>query len=964
MEGWLCWPPNHERPTPEGRQILIRTPSTAPGTACVGAVHSSLACDTRAVSPVRSETAASTPDFGSGLPSGTLTFLFTDIEASTRRWEVRPEAMRDAIAQHDEILRQVVDAHHGVIFKHTGDGIAAVFQSAPSGLSAALGAQKALQAADWPADDRLMVRMGLHAGEAEPTGVDYFGATVNRAARIMDIANGDQIAASTTVVALAPKWEFVSQGAHQLRGIGSEEIALVRHQDLPVDERPMRTRVPIPGQQVPLSLTGLIGRESDQLVLQDLLRQHRQVTVTGPGGVGKTSLAIEAARAMANEFSQPPAYCELGTVNDGTAVPELIAEALGARQQPDMDLTSSIVNYLDGRNVLLVLDNCEHLLDAVSEIVARILQVQGPRVLATSRQSIARSHVEQLMPLDPLDASTAATELFVTRALERDPKFVVSDASRADISAICQRLDGIPGAIELAAARVRVLAPAQLLDRLDDRFGVLRGSGRNDATSTLYDTVRWSYDQLDAAEAHLFEHLSVFAGGFDLEAVESIYQGPETNPSSGDPRSARGPEVIELLLSLVDKSMVAADRGYGRVRFQMLETMRAFGADRLVERGDHEVLRRRHSEYYAALAAHEADLLLTSKEVEVWTHLGQDWGNIRVAFESAVELDNFDLAAELVVSLSWFATFSMRFEALTWAGALIERPEAVGHERRGALSGAAALAAYFVADPTAGEKGEIALAEDPAEQSGLARGALAAVYLNNLHALDGSETITEQWLSTLTPDSLSANRLWAMGLRTFHLALNGHSEASNMARQTLAFAVETGSASALALGRWAEGLALVTEGRLGEAEAAWAEGLDSARSLSSQHLFVHLLHGLAAHFKAPEGDLASAITFTRSALQQTMDQHYLVGASHLFGVTAILLSRAGDAATGAALLGSMQSHGHVPRYPAIPMVRSALGDAYEAAAAVGTNWSVKQAFEVAVDALDSAALDHPNPEIS
>lgn len=861
--------------------------------------------------------------------------------------------MRVALAQHDVLLTEIVGSHGGIIFKHTGDGLAAAFTSAPAGMMAAIAGQEALQRAEWPADDRLLVRMGLHAGEAEPTGADYVGPTVNHAARIMDIANGDQIAASPTVVALAAKWSYISQGEHQLRGIGSEEVSLVAHEGLIADKRPLRARVPMRGEQVPIAMTDLVGRASDLQVLTDLVDKHRLVTVIGPGGVGKTTLAAEVARTLAPKFSQPPAYCELATVSEAGALPELIAQSLGARLQPGMDLTESIVNYVDGRDVMLVLDNCEHLLGPVGEIVSRMLRVEGPRVLATSRQPIAGPHVEQLMPLDPLDASTA-TELFVTRALERDPRFAMTSANRSDILRICERLDGIPGAIELAAARVRVLAPAQLLDRLDDRFRVLSGSGPTDATSTLYDTVRWSYDQLDDAEAHLFEHLSVFAGGFDLEAVETIYQGPGDSPADNS-------IVIDLLMALVDKSMVAADRGFGRVRFQMLETMRAFGAERLVERGDFELLRRRHAEYFTALAKHEAALLLSSKEVEAWTHLGQDWGNIRVAFESAVDFDDFDEAAELAVSMSWFAAFSMRFEALNWARLLLDHPAAIGHSLRPALLGASALSAYFVADPNAAEFATQALELDHEDPSGLARGALAAIYLNNLHTLDDSGAITEDWMVTLSADADPANRLWAMGMRSFHLALNSHPEASSMASQTLAFASETGSSSALALGRWADGLALAGEGKLAEAESAWTDGLDIARSLSEGHLLVHLLNGLLAHFKAPADELSPTIQFTRAALAQTMDQHYLVGASHLFGVAAILLSRCNDAETGAALLGAMTSNGHVPRYPAIPMVRAALGERFESASSAGTGWSVSDAFEVAVTALDRALSQQPQP---
>lgn len=885
-----------------------------------------------------------------GLPSGTLTFVFSDIEASTERWELRPDAMREALALHDDLLAEHISAAGGQIFKHTGDGVGAVFTSASAAVRGAIAAQKALQRADWPENDRLKVRMGIHAGDGSPAGGDYVGATVNRAARLGDVANGDQIAVSPPIAALVSDVELIPQGEHQLRGIGSDEVWLVHADDLVEDLRPLRSRVLRKGHAPPAQPGETIGREREIQEISALLRDQRLVTITGPGGVGKTRLAADVARVVSERFDHVPAYCELAQVTDADAVVEVIAEAIGARRQPGMDMAESIVNFLGGRSVLLVLDNCEHLVPSVRAIMAEVLSVPGPAILATSRSPVGGAQTEQIFPLEPLDAATHGLELFVMRARERDPHFEVSDKNRHDLQQICQRLDGIPAAIELAAARVRVLSPAQLLTRLDDRFRVLRSRDRGDSERTLLDTVIWSYDQLEPSEAALFEQLSVFSGSFSLDAAEVV---------AGD---ASGAEVIDLLMGLVDKSMLASERGVGQVRFQLLETMRAFGAQRLTERGLADTIRGRHADYFAEFAANQADQLMTADEADVWRELGQDWPNLRSAFDSLRADQQDDQAVELVLGLAWFATFSMRFEALAWARSLADEPRIQAHQRYPALLGACALAAYFVTDPEAAALARSALDVDVREPFGLARGALGAIYLNNLHSLADSDRTTSEWLDSLDdPESTTENELWALAMRTFHLALNNEPDVAQVADRVLHLGDRLGSASAIGMGRWAQGLALASQLKLDEASRAWEQGLDAVQSLSSQHLVAHMLNGLLAHFKSQFDDLPTVLPFCRDLLRQAIEQHYLAGASHLFGVTAIVLTRAGDAQTGAALLGAMQANGHVPRPPALSTVRSELGNGFDKAAAIGEHWLVKQAGVVALDALEAAITAHPDP---
>lgn len=857
--------------------------------------------------------------------------------------------MREALAQHDALLGQVVTDNAGVVFKHTGDGMGASFADPADAVRAAIAAQLALQHATWPEADRLKVRMGVHQGPASPSGQDYFGPTVNRAARIMDACNGDQIAVSGAVVEDVDGVGFVSMGEHQLRGIGTEEVSLVSDARLINDSRPLRSRVPVRGRQVPLVPEGLIGRTADLDIARRLLGESRLITVTGPGGVGKTRFAQELARLCSDDYDEPPAYCELASVDDGPGVAAVVAGALGARQQPDLDMVESIVNYCSGRRVLLVIDNCEHVVDHVRPLVDQLLSVDGPQVVATSRQPLS-ARIEQLLPLDALPARSHGVDLFVTRARERDPHFQLDPSERESVMRICEHLDGIPAAIELAAARARILTPGQLLDRLEQAF---EGGEVNETgwLGTLHETVRWSFDQLDDDEATVFCRLAVFADGFSLEAAEAVCFGEISS------------DVLDTLLALVDKSMVVPVRGGGLVRFRLLETMRAFGQEQLRSEGSDAKVRELHAEYYAAMAANGSESLLTSRESEVWTELRQDWGNLRSAYEWLRDSGELTLASELVVGLGWFATFAMHFEAFDWANALLDAAGDQPFPRRSALSGMAALGAYFVVDPAAQELAETAIAADPGEVSGLAHGALAAVYLNNLHALAGSGPVTETWLTSVesSDSAVSANRFWAMALRVFHLTLNGDAAAGAIAERMSSLAQASGSASAIALSSWATGLVLAAQRRTSDAEAVWLAGRDSAASLSSQHLLVHLINGLIAHWMAPNGDVSDVVQFCRQAVGDAITQHYLAGTSHLFGVTAIALSRVGAAETGAALLGAMQANGHVPRDPAVPMLKSALGDEFESALLVGRGWTVDEAGAVALEALDAAGpqLDQP-----
>ena len=587
--------------------------------------------------------------------TGVLTFLFTDIEGSTQRWEADIDDMSHALQRHDQLLAGAIGDNDGEVFKRTGDGFAAVFRSPQKALEAAIEGQRRLQTADWQGRSRLLVRMGLHVGEATESRGDYYGPPVNRAARVMDIANGDQIAVSEMVSRLVKGIDFEGQGEHLLKGIGTEQISFVESGDLLNDRRPPRSRVAAVQRSLPAQPNRLIGRDAEVEATVSIFEDHRAVTLVGAGGVGKSRLAIDVGHALAARFAEGVVLCELAPIGDGAATDDAIADAIGARTQPGMTLVQSIVNFLEGRQLLLILDNCEHVSSTVRSIAEAILSVDGPAILATSRESIGMKG-ERLYGVSPLEPDSAGFDLFCERGLERDAHFRVEGEDIEYVKEICRRLDGMPLAIELAAAWVRVLSPAQLVDKLDDRFRVLRGGRRGGRHETLRDTIRWSYEQLDDRQVALFDRLSVFSGGFTLEAVESVCLDDATDSI----------ETLDVLMALVDKSMVVSQRGVGRIRFTMLETLRQFGQEQLDVSGTSSTYFLRHADHYAEMAARNGDNLLCAGETDTWDHLTREWANIRAAFETKLTMRELDEAASLVLALGHFASFAMRFELFAW----------------------------------------------------------------------------------------------------------------------------------------------------------------------------------------------------------------------------------------------------------------------------------------------------------
>jgi predicted ATPase len=605
-----------------------------------------------------------------GPPSGVVTFLFTDVEGSTRRWEADADEMRIALAAHDEVLRQAIEGHGGWLFKHTGDGVCAAFASPRSGVDAAMAAQRALE---------LPVRMGLATGEAELRGGDYFGAVLNRAARVMAAGHGGQILLAESTAALLTGVDLVDLGPRRLRDLPTAVgVFQVRAAGLQADFPALRALDASPGN-LRAATTSFIGRESQVAELHAAVKAHRLVTLTGVGGVGKTRLALEVAARLADEFPDGVWFFELAAVTDPAAVPDAVAAVLGITQQPGKSVAESVAAALEGRVRLLVFDNCEHVVDSVADLVEAILAASATvTILATSREGLGVSE-EQLWRVPSLDVNSgtesAAVNLFIDRAQSVVSDFSLAQPGEADaVVEICRRLDGIPLAIELAASRMASMTASEVRDRLDQRFRLLVGSRRGlERHHTLRHAVAWSYDLLDDAEKPLLERCSVFAGGFDLHSACAV-MGSDDDFAT-----------LDLLGARLRSSLLVIDRSPGRTRFSMLETIRQFAEEQLVARGEASQIRAAHARYFAG---READILALwdsprQREAHDWFTI--ELANLRTAFRWAADQGDLDVAAPIATYLGLLGLAIENYEPIAWAEELIEPARTVDHPRLGFL---------------------------------------------------------------------------------------------------------------------------------------------------------------------------------------------------------------------------------------------------------------------------------------
>jgi predicted ATPase len=563
--------------------------------------------------------------------------------------------MRTELAAHDQLLSATVESHGGWLFKHTGDGVCVAFDSPRRAIDAAIAAQRELTIA---------VRMGIATGEAFETDGDYFGPVLNRVARVMDAAHGGQVLVGSSTAALVDDVDLVDLGEHRLRGLAAAtRLFQVRAPGLATSFPPLRTLERAPGN-LPVMATRFIGRETELKKLVDLVRDHRLVTLTGFGGVGKTRLAIQVAAELLMDFDDGVWLAELAPVADPDAVPDVVGAALGVRAQTG-SVTESITNALAARSLLLVVDNCEHVLDPVGQLVAAVLATTSTvKILATSREALGVA-AAQRWPVPPFAVDdgvrSPAVELFTERALALNPDFQLRGGDVATVAEICRRLDGLALAIELAAARMVSMTPEDLCERLDDRFRMLSGSSRGGARHrTLVQSVQWSYESLDDGERRSLDRCSVFSDGFDLRSATYVSDNLDEYT------------VFEQLDSLVRKSLVTVDRQGVHARYRMLETIRQYANERLVAAGDVNDVRDRHAAFFAREAERQWDRWDGPEQDAAIEWLVAELANLRAGFGWARERGDVATATAIAAHAAMIGPTAQRWEPVDWAVETLE----------------------------------------------------------------------------------------------------------------------------------------------------------------------------------------------------------------------------------------------------------------------------------------------------
>ena len=594
------------------------------------------------------------------LPTGTVTLLLADVEGSTRLWETQPAEMTAAIARLNQTVSEIIVTHDGVrpVEQGEGDSFVAAFARASDAVVAALEMQRAPLAP-------IRLRIGVHTGEIQLRDEgNYAGPTINRTARLRDLGHGGQTLLSGATEAMVldalPCDAWLSDlGTHALRDLPRpERVMQLCHPDVVNEFPPLRVAKIVASQSLPVQLTSFVGRDAELTQLQELLAQNRLVTLSGAGGAGKTRLAIQLAAQLTGEFGNGVWYVDLAPITDPDVVPVAVARALGLPDQPGRSTMDTLTRFVADRQMLVVLDNCEHLLDACADLVAALLgTAAGLTLLATSREPIGvAGEVSWRVP--SLSLRDEAIELFTDRARRARPDFTVNDDNAATVGEICRRLDGLPLAIELAAARVRALSLTEILDSLHDRFRLLTGGARTAVRrqQTLRASVDWSHALLTEPERVLFRRLAVFLGGFDLDAAQAVAGSGEVERY----------QVLDQLSLLVDKSLVVADDTGERTRYRLLETVRQYAQEKLGESGEADAVRARHRDYYTALAAlldapagSDYEQRIEQADIEI--------DNLRAAFSWSRENSEIELALALASSLQplWLARARPR-EGLAW----------------------------------------------------------------------------------------------------------------------------------------------------------------------------------------------------------------------------------------------------------------------------------------------------------
>ncbi len=624
--------------------------------------------------------------FGDGLkralPTGTVTFLFSDIEGSTQRWEAHREAMASAVARHEALIKAAFEKHGGFVFKTVGDAFCVVFARAPDAVAAAIDAQREIIAEDWVAIGGLRVRMALHTGNVDERNGDYFGPAVNRVSRLLSIGYGGQVLVSGVTTDLVqgqlpPQTRLHDLGAHRLKDLAfPEQVYQLQAPDLEREFPPLRSLGALPNN-LPLQLTSFVGRERETAEIEQLLKRSRLVTLVGSGGVGKTRTSLQVAADFLDIYEDGVWFIELAPLTDPERIPTAIATAAGVSVAPNQRPLDAILAHFRESRALLVFDNCEHVVENAAKVIDELLH-GCPRVtvMASSREGlgIAGESVYRMPSLrvpatNETVASSDAPEygaiaLFSERAAAVS-SFTLTDANVAVVADVCRRLDGIALAIELAAPRLKILSVEELSKRLNDRFRILTGGSRTalPRQQTLRALIDWSHDLLAANEKVLFRRLGIFVGGWTLEALSAVCADEQIEEW----------EAVDLLQSLVEKSLVVAEIGDAQQRYRLLESTREYAAERLTQGGEAGRVARQHAQYFIDIAR-RADESYGLISLEAWIATYElELDNFRAALEWALgKRGDVEVASALAGAMTMlWRVFQMEQEGLRWLDATL-----------------------------------------------------------------------------------------------------------------------------------------------------------------------------------------------------------------------------------------------------------------------------------------------------
>ncbi|MCU1350818.1 MAG: regulatory protein LuxR [Acidimicrobiales bacterium] len=849
------------------------------------------------------------------LPSGTITFLLTDVEGSTATWEAAPEAMAKAIDRHYEVLADVIGRHHGVrpVEQGEGDSVVAAFSRAADAVAAALEAQTRLGSEPWPAGARLSVRMALHTGDAQlRDAFNYFGPVVIRCARLRALAHGGQVLATGAVhdvvgTGLPADASWRDLGEHRLKDLAQPERVFQLCHPSVLDEFPPLRGINATPNNLPAQVSSFIGRQRELAAIAALLDDHRLLTLTGTGGSGKTRLALQASADRVDRHPDGIWYVELAAVAEVGSVADQVAAAVGVPEDPDTDLVDGVADHIGADAVLLVLDNCEHLLDGVAPVVATLLRrCPGLAVLATSRQqldvpgevswrvpSMALPEVTAALPLDRISACDAV-RLFADRAAQGRPDFGVDETNADTILRICRRLDGIPLAIELAAARVRQMGVADIDRGLEDRFRLLTGGGRTllPRQQTLAASVDWSHDLLEGTEQVAFRRLAVFAGPFTAQAAAAVLDDPDA---------------ADILGGLVDRSLLQLDDQPGGTRYRYLETVKAYARERLRAAEETDATSERHLRHHIELAEQAEPSIRASEDAHALRELDRSHDDLRTALRWAANTADVDAVLRLVVALGpyWHA----RGHGLT-AQAWYEDAIRLGGDP--VLTGRAAWASAYIALyandlELAMERGGLALelAEGAGDDSTTARaldtlasirqyGDPAGAEPDFHRALDLAERSGDRWCTTDALQKLGYSGVYR----------DRWDEAIAYGTRSRAAALELGNPFFLA---WASFIVGDAALRTGAVETARSEMRDAVRFADEvgEPMTVGCTGTIAAMIEVLAGDDDAAEAAIAATVERLGDGDHGMADAMVAITQGVLVLQRGDAAAAAHVIGTV-----------------------------------------------------------